>query len=111
MGENWIEKCNGYLEQIRNALNLEEPDRLESVKSMHLALIAINNSVLGWLQYVNNPEVMTLFDSTELHEINIALNRFAKEFIENDIKVTRKGMEKGLREFNRQEEERQLFYI
>ncbi len=113
MGEQWIRECNSFLEQIRESMALDDPDRLDLVRSMQRALVAINHSILGWLQYVNNPDIMSRFDRDELKEISDALNKFAETFIEHDIEVTKKGMEKGLSELKQREEEdgRQPFYV
>ena len=110
MSEKWIRECNKFLEQIRESKGLEGPDRLELVRSMHNALLAINHSIMGWVQYVNNPDIMSKFDQEELHEISEVLIKFAEAFLEHDIEVTKKGMEKGLSE-QRQEEDQHLFYV
>ena len=113
MGEQWIRECNSFLEQIRESMALEDPDRLDLVRSMQRALVAINHSILGWLQYVNNPDIMSRFEREELEKINGALNKFAEAFIEHDIEVTKSGMAKGLSELKQREEEdgRQPFYV
>lgn len=110
MGEQWIEECNEYLRRIRESTATEAPDRLEVVRSMHTALLAINHSTLGWLQYVNNPDVMSMFDLPELEEIQLTLNKFAEAYILNDIEVTKKGMRKGMN-MNKQNEPDQPFYV
>lgn len=110
MGEKWIQECNEFLEQIGESKAVERPDRLELVRSMQRALLAINHSILGWVQYVNNPDIMSRFDREELYEISEDLNKFAEAFIEHDIEVTRKGMKKGLSELKR-EGEQQSFYV
>lgn len=109
MGEKWIRECKEFLERIKESKGAENPDRLELVKTINKALFAINHSILGWVQYVNNPDIMSRFDWKELNEISEALNKFAEAIIEHDIEVTRKGMEKGLAEPN--QEERQSFYV
>jgi len=110
MGEQWIEECNKYLSRIRESTETEAPDRLEVVRSMHTALLAINHSTLGWLQYVNNPDIMSMFDLPELEEIQLTLNKFAEAYILNDIEVTKKGMRKGMNK-NKQNETDQPFYV
>ena len=110
MGEQWIEECNEYLKLIRER-TAEEPDRLEAVRSMHAALMAINHSTLGWLQYVNNPDIMSLFDLEELSEIRRTLNEFAEAYILNDIEVTRKGIRKGMDVAKQDGEASQPFYV
>jgi hypothetical protein len=111
MGEQWIRECNAFLEQIRESMALGSPDRLDLVRSMHRALFAINHSILGWLQYVNNPDVMSRFTRDELNEISDSLNKFAEAFIVHDVEVTKRGMEKGLGEFREEDREQQPFYV
>jgi len=111
MSEQWINECKQYLAQVQESMKGENPDRLALVKSMHRALFAINHSILGWLQYVNNPDIMTKFNRDELHEISDTLAKFAEAFIEHDIEVTQKGMERGLGEGKSEEEERHPFYV
>ncbi|KON31090.1 hypothetical protein AC482_01890 [miscellaneous Crenarchaeota group-15 archaeon DG-45] len=111
MGERWIQECAEHLKQIKEALVAEDPDRLDLVKAMHTALLALNHSVWGWLQYVNNPDIMGKFDRGELDEISGFLNKFAEDFIEYDIKVTKDGMKKGLSEVRQREQDQQLFYV
>jgi len=111
MGEQWIRECTEYLKQIRESLSTDTPDRLDLVRMMHSALIALNHSLLGWLQYVNNPDIMGKFDREELSEISDFLNKFAEEFIGYDIKVTKVGLAKGLSEIKQREESQQPFYV
>lgn len=111
MGERWIQECTEHLKQIREALTAETPDRLELVKSMRVALLALNHSVWGWLQYVNNPDIMGKFTREELNEISNYLNKFAEGFIEYDIKVTKAGMKKRLSEIKQRRRSEQSFYV
>ncbi|RJS86311.1 DUF2153 domain-containing protein [Candidatus Bathyarchaeota archaeon] len=112
VGERWIRECEEFLRQIRENRMAENPDRLDLVRAMHVALLALNHSVIGWLQYVNNPDIMGKFTLEELREMSQYLNKFAEDFIEYDIKVTKAGMEKGLRELEEERgEEDQPFYI
>ena len=111
MGEQWIKECREYLAQVRESMSGETPNRLPLVKHMHRALFAINHSILGWRQYVNNPDIMSMFDRDELNEISDNLNKFAEAFIVHDIEVTQKGLQKGLGSGKREDEERQPFYV
>ena len=111
VGEQWIRECTEYLKQIRESLSTEKPDRLDLVRMMHAALHAVNHSILGWLQYVNNPDIMGKFNREELSEISGFLNKFAEEFIEYDIKLTKVGMAKGLSEIKQREQSQQPFYV
>ena len=110
MGEEWIKECNSLLGQLRESLKAENPDRLELVRSMHLALIAINHSTLGWLQYVNNPDVTSMFNLDEIKEIHGALKEIAETYILHDIEVTEKGIQKGL-SLIKHDEDPQPFYV
>jgi len=111
MGERWIKECTEHLKQIKELLEVDEPDRLDLVKAMHTALLALNHSVWGWMQYVNNPDIMGKFNRDELDEISGFLNKYAEEFIEYDIKVTKAGMKKGLSEIRQRRRNEQLFYV
>jgi hypothetical protein len=112
MCERWIQECNEHLRRIKEALESEAPDRLDLVRMMHTALLALNHSILGWFQYVNNPDIMGKFARDELNEISDTLNKFAEEFIEYDIKVTKVGMAKGLSEMKQQRQrDQQPFYV
>ena len=110
MSEQWIRECKEFLSRIRGSMKIEDPDRLELVTAMHRALLAVNHSILGWFQYVNNPDIMSRFDRDELTEISETLNKFAESFIEHDIQVTERGM-RGLSEEKQKEETRQPFYV
>lgn len=111
MGERWIQECDEFLRRIRDSPTAEAPDRLELVRSTHTALLAINHSTLGWLQYVNNPDIMSLFDLEELKEIRHTLNEFAEAYVMNDIEVTKKGMKKGNNVAKQDEDTSQPFYV
>ena len=54
-------------------------------------LSALQRSLLGWTQWVSNPDVMTRFTREELEEMDKKLAEFTCSFIEYDIKVTKKG--------------------
>ena len=111
MIDEWIKECNNFLTQLKKYTSSEEPDRLELVRSMHWALLAINHSTLGWLQYVNNPDIMSMFDREELNIITENLNKFAESYIGYDIEITKKGIQKGLKERKQKEQKTQSFYV
>ena len=111
VGEHWINECSEYLRQIRNSQIDENPDRLELVRLMNVALLGLNHSIWGWIQYVNNPDIMSKFTREELSEISSILNKFAEGFIDYDIKVTKAGMEKGLKEIKQRHQSQQPFYV
>ena len=110
MGEQWIRECNELLQEIRASMKVENIDRLQLVTVMHKALMAVNHSVLGWFQYVNNPDIMSMFDMEELAEITETMNKFAEAFVSHDIEITEKGMVKGL-SVDKGDDERPPFYV
>ena len=74
----------------------EEKDRLEYVRSIRFMLGALQRSILGWMQWINNPDIMTRFTQEELSEMNKKIAEFTRAFIEYDLEITKKGAEKGL---------------
>lgn len=106
MGENWIRDCQQYLKRLEELASAKDRDRLDLVRSMRTALSAINHSLVGWIQYVNNPDIMGKFTKEELEEMDKTLKEFTKGFIEYDIKTTQLGAKKGLEEIKRRRKER-----
>jgi hypothetical protein len=101
MGENWINECRQYLRRLEELSNTKNRDRLDLVRTMRTALTALNHSLWGWIQYVNNPDIMGKFTKEELEEMDDTLNEFARKYIEYDIKITQLGAQKGLAEIKR----------
>ncbi|MCD6264305.1 DUF2153 family protein [Candidatus Bathyarchaeota archaeon] len=106
MGENWIRECREYLKKLEELASAKDRDRLDLVRSMRTSLSALNHSLWGWIQYVNNPDIMGKFTKEELEEMDRTLNEFTKNFIEYDIKITQLGAKKGLEEIKRRQRER-----
>ncbi len=75
----------------------KDKDRLELVRSTWFMLGALQRSLVGWLQWVKNPEIMVKFTQRELEEINSNISKFVRSFIEYDLKVTEQGAKKGLK--------------
>lgn len=63
---------------------------------MRFMLDALQRSLMGWVQWVNNASVMTKFTGEELEDMNEQLSTLTCTFIEYDLEVTKKGEEKGL---------------
>lgn len=108
MSEGWIRSSERTLERIRRLLERKDMDRLELVQSMRFILLALHRSLLGWMNWVNNPDIMVSFDKKELAEMNRRLGEFVQEFIKYDIEVTRQGARKSgvVVEARREAEER-----
>jgi hypothetical protein len=97
LSERWIRSSKKILERIKKLEKAEERDRLELVRSTWFMLGALQRSLVGWLQWVKNPEIMVKFTKEELEEINSNITKFTRTFIEYDLEVTKQGTKKGLK--------------
>jgi len=114
LSESWVQSSERILDQIRKLEKAGEKDRLEHVRSMGFMLRALHRSLLGWVQWVGNPDIMTKFTIEELEKMDKKLSKFASSFIEYDLEVTEKGEEKGLKARRRNErktERGEIFYV
>lgn len=105
MSEGWLQECRQYLKMLDEMSAAKDQDRLDLVRSMRTSLSAINHSLWGWIQYVNNPDIMGKFTKEELEEMNQTLRDFTRNFIEYDVKITQVGTQKGLDEIKRRQRE------
>ena len=96
MSSEWIRSCKRILEKIEMLERAKDKDRLEHVRAIRFMLSALQRSIWGWMQWVNNPDIMTRFTNEELSEINKKMTEFTKSFIKYDMEITKKGEEKGL---------------
>jgi hypothetical protein len=103
--ESWVQECRQYLKMLDELSTVKDRDRLDLVRSMRTSLSAFNHSLWGWIQYVNNPDIMGKFTKEELEEMDKLINEFARNFIEYDIKITQLGTKKGLDEIKRRRRE------
>jgi len=103
--ESWIQECRQYLKVLEELVSTKDRDRLDLVRSVRTALSALNHSLWGWIQYVNNPDIMGKFTREELEEIDKSINEFAHNFIEYDLKITQLGTKKGLDEIKKRQRE------
>jgi len=114
LSSRWIQSCQKILERIKDLEKTEGKDRLEHVRSIRFMLAALQRSLLGWMQWINNPDVMTRFTEEELSEMNKRIAEFTRAFIEYDLEITKKGAEKGLeisRRDQRRTRGREVIYI
>ena len=56
----------------------------------------MHNSLRGWIQWVNNPTIMTRFTQKDLAKMTKKLTALTRDFIEYDIVATKEGAKKGL---------------
>ena len=94
--QDWTQRSENTLSQIRQLMENPDPDRLELVRVMRFALTALGQSLGGWMQWINSPEIMSSFTKEELHEMAKTVTGMIERFIEHDIDMTNKGMQKGL---------------
>jgi len=115
LSSRWIQSSKKISDRIRELEEIEEKDRLDHVRSMHFMLDALQRSLMGWMQWVNNASIMTKFTEEELEDINEQLSRLTCTFIEYDLEVTEKGLEKGLAARKKAEGRRRvgtgIFYV
>lgn len=95
VSESWVQASERALEQIRRLAERRDVDRLELVQSMRFILMALHRSLLGWMNWVNNPDIMVAFTKEELAEMNKRLAEFVQDFIKYDIEVTKQGARKS----------------
>ena len=97
LSERWIQISERILEQIRRLEDAEDKDRLEWVRSIRFLLSALQNSLLGWVQWANNQNVMTRFTQEDLEKMSKKLSSFTRAFIEYDLEATKLGVQRGLK--------------
>jgi hypothetical protein len=93
---SWIQRNQKILDYIKRLEDVKGKDRLEYVRLIRFMLGALEGSLKGWLFWINNPDIMTKFTLEELEEINHKLIEFVHLFIEYDLEITQKGIDKGL---------------
>ncbi len=115
MSERWIQVSEKILGQMKRLEEAKERDRLELVRSLRFMLSALQRSLLGWMQWVNNPDIMTRFKQEDLEKMNKKLSDFTRSFIEYDLEATKLGAQKGLKakkKVKKKKEERaEAFYV
>lgn len=97
MSERWIKVSETILDNIKRLEEAKERDRLELVRSLRFMLSTLQRSLLGWNQWVSNPEIMTRFTQEDLEKMSKKLSEFTRSFIEYDLEVTKLGAQRGLK--------------
>jgi hypothetical protein len=95
MNQNWLQRSKNTLKQLRNLIETPDQDRLELVRVMRFTFGALGQSLAGWMQWINRPEIMSTFTQEELEEILKTITSMVEQFLEYDIKITEEGMRKG----------------
>ena len=115
MSERWIKFSERILEQLKVLENTEDKDRLDLVRFLRFVLNVLQRSLIGWTQWVNNPDVMTIFSQKDLENMTETLSEFTRSFIKYDLEMTGLGVKKGLKTSEKatkkKEERTERFYV
>lgn len=115
MSERWIQVSGKILDQLKRLEDTKDKDRLELVRSLHFVLSVLQRSLLGWTQWVNNPDIMTIFSQKDLETMTEKLSEFTRSFVKYDLEMTSLGAKKGLKSpkkvTKKKEERTERFYV
>ena len=116
MSEGWIRVSERILDQLKRLEDTKDKDRLELVKSLRFVLSVLQRSLIGWTQWVGNPDIMTIFSHEDLETMTKTLSEFTRSFVEYDLKMTSLGVKKGLKSpkkvaEKKKEERTERFYV
>ena len=110
MNVSWNDRLQKTLEQLEKLKNKRNLDRLDLVKGMRFSFGALSQSLGGWMQWVNSPEIMSQFTQEELLEMSDQLIDMVSRFVQYDQEITDSGLQKGLGKL-REEEDSHKFVI
>jgi hypothetical protein len=96
LSEHWIQVSEKILAQLTKIQETDQKDRLELVSSLRFVMNILQRSFVGWMQWITNPEIMSMFSKTDLEQMTQELTQFTKSFVEYDIRMTGLGLQKGL---------------
>ena len=96
MNQGWIERTQKTVDQLQKIKEKRDMDRLEIITALRFSFGALSQSLGGWLQWVNSPEIMSQFTREELMEMSDKLIDMVTKFVEYDRDITDYGMQKGL---------------
>jgi len=111
MHTNWIQRSENTLKQLQKLMENPDQDRLELVRVMRFALGALGQSLAGWMQWINSPEIMSSFDQEELEAMAKTITGMVEGFLNYDIEITDTGTRKGLAKQREHEQEGSRFVI
>ncbi len=111
MHQNWIQRSENTLKQLRGLMENPDQDRLELVRVMRFSLGALAQSLAGWMQWVSKPEIMSSFTKEELEEMAKKVTGMVEQFVTYDIETTNAGILKGLAKQGENEQHGPRFVI
>jgi hypothetical protein len=97
LSDGWIRVSEKIIKQLKQLEETKGIDRLEMVRSLRFVLGVLQRSLVGWTQWVGNPDIMTIFSEDDLQNMTKTLAEFTRTFIEYDLKMTSLGAAKGLK--------------
>jgi hypothetical protein len=114
LSDRWIQVSESIIEQLSRLENVEGKDRLELVRSLRFVLGVLQRSLIGWTQWVGNPDIMSNFSQKDLENMTKKLAKFTSSFIKYDLEMTSLGVKKGLKtpkKVTKKEERTERFYV
>jgi hypothetical protein len=116
LSEGWIRVSERIIEQLKRLEDTKDKDRLELVRTLRFVLSVLQRSLIGWTQWVGNPDIMTIFSQEDLEKMTKTLSEFTRSFVEYDLKMTSLGVKKGLKSpkkvaKKKKEERTERFYV
>jgi hypothetical protein len=116
LSDRWIQVSEKIIEQLNRLEDVKDKDRLELVRSLRFVLGVLQRSLLGWTQWVNNPDIMTIFSQKDLEKMTKKLAEFTHSFVKYDLEMTSLGVKKGLKTpkkvtKKKKEERTERFYV
>ena len=111
MSSVWTDRSEKTVEQLRILKEKRDMDRLDLLKSMRFSFGALGQSLAGWMQWVNSPEIMSTFNKEELDEMAKKITSMVEQFVTYDIEITNTGTRKGLEKQRENEQQGTRFVI
>ena len=111
MHQNWVQRSENSLKQLRELMENPDQDRLELLRVMRFLLGALNQSLHGWMHWVSSPEIMSNFTKEELEEMAKKITGIVEQFITYDIEASNTGILKGLDKLGKNEQSETRFVI
>ena len=97
LSERWVEVSKRIIDQLKTFEVTKDKDRLELVRSLRFVMSVLQRSLVGWMQWVNNPDVMSMFSQKDLEDMTKELAKFTRSFVKYDLEMTELGAKKGLK--------------
>jgi len=115
MEGRWVNDCQRILNEIKNSTKANGQDRLDMVRTIRFTILALQRSVTGWMQWADNPDIMSQFSLEELMEINKNLANLVCNFVDYDAKITgsqEQKIEKKIRkDAIKKPQKKDMFYV